>query len=336
MKNVKFYLTVSLLALLTLFLSACDGVVPGDLGLDFQTSGQVRGAADTNYNSSAMANSSSSSSSSTDDHLSSRSELKFKGTVDAVTADTITLGGVTFSVATTEDLTTLFTAGSVFEIEYRQSDDGTISIMKFHSEDASSDYDVEFKGMLDGVTADTITLNGETFSVATQEDLTTLFTAGQFYEIKYIFNADDTITIVQFHSEDNFSGSQSVDDNEDYDVEFKGMVEDVTADTITLNGETFSVATEEDLTTLFLAGQFYEIKYIFNDDGTISIVDFHSEDEDDDMNDDSSDDMDDDSSDDSSNNNNDDDNSNNNNNNNNNDNNNDDNSNNGNDDNNNN
>lgn len=229
-------------------------------------------------------------------------DVEFKGLVDSVTAGTITLNGETFTVANTEDLTTLFTPGEVYEIKYLFNTDGTISIIAFHSEgedDENNEYDVEFKGMVEAVTPDTITLNGETFTVANTEDLTTLFTQGEVYEIKYLFNADGTISIVAFHSE-----------GDDYDVEFKGLVEAVTADTITLNGETFTVANTEDLTTLFIPGEMYEIKYLFNEDGSITIVDFHFEDEDDDMDDDSSDDDWDDNNDDDSNNNDDDSNNN--------------------------
>ena len=300
MKNIRI-LTITLFALLTIILAACDGVIPADLELDLQASGQSRGVEDTNYKSASL-----DSNGSFDDSSSSSNEVRFKGMVGAVTANTITLNGVTFSVDTQEDLTTLFTAGSVFEIEYRLGQDGTITITQFHPEDGSSDYDVEFKGLVEAVTANTLTLNSQEFSVATGEDLTALFAAGQPYEIKYIINEDGTITIVDFHSEDGLSGTE--DESDDYDVEFKGMVENVTANTLTLNSQELNVTTDQDLSALFVAGQLYEIKYIFNEDGSITIVDFHSEDEDDDLFDDSSDDWDDDSSDDSNDNNNNDDN----------------------------
>jgi len=298
MKNIKNYFVISLFALLMLSVTACAEIPVEAMGSDSQLNSHARSAADTQYTGS----SSSSLVDARSADQSSSVSLKYRGTVDAVTVNTLTLNGQTFSVATTQDLTTLFTQGSTFEIEFRQNRDGTISIDQFHAWDGSVDYDVEFKGIIDAVTADTITLNGTTYTVVTTEDLTTLFASGEVYEVKYLTNADGTITIVAFHSE-----------GDDYDVEFKGMVDAVTADTITLNGETFTVATTEDLTTLFTAGEFYEIKYLLNSDGTITIIEFHFEDSIDDMNDDSSDDDWDDSDDDHSNNNNDDNNNHNNN-----------------------
>ena len=295
MKNRKIYLAISLIALLMLSLTACAEISAEAAGASGQNtnSGYSRAGKDTSYTASNTSNQ-------PDTSNSSQVALKYRGKVDAVTVNTLTLNGQTFSVATTQDLTTLFTPGSTFEIQFRQNRDGTISIDQFMAADGSVGYDVEFKGLVDAVTADTITLNGEPFTVTTTEDLAALFTPGEVYEIKYLLNADGTITIVAFHSEGEDDGLN------DYDVEFKGMVETVTADTITLNGETLTVATTDDLTTLFTAGEFYEIKYLFNADGTITIIDFHFEDSMDDMSDDSSDDDWDDSSGDDSNQNNDD------------------------------
>lgn len=270
MKYIKINLAISLLAILMLSLAACAEISAGAAGVSGESSSYARAAQDTKFTGPNALNGA--------DSNSSHVVLKYKGTVDAVTVNTLTLNGQTFSVATTDDLTTLFTPGSTFEIELRQNGDGTISIDRFMAVDDSGEYDVEFKGLVDTVTPNTITLNGETLTAATTDDLTALFTPGEVYEIKYLFNADGTISIVAFHSE-----------GDNYDVEFKGLVEAVTADTLTLNGETFTVATTNDLTALFTPGEMYEIKYLFNADGTITIVDFHFEDGDD-LNDDSSDD----------------------------------------------
>lgn len=148
---------------------------------------------------------------------------------------------------------------------------------------------VKFYGVVEDVTENTISFNGETFTVDTTQDLTALFQAGAHFEIEYRLNADGSITLLDFHLDDNGS-------SDDY-LKFYGIVEDVTENTITFNGEPFTVDTSEDLTTLFEIGAFYEIKYVMNANGTISIIDFHLEDDgmgDDDFGDFSDDDMDDD------------------------------------------
>ena len=271
MKNIKIFLMLIIITIFTLTISACGGTLPEGLVLEAQASSHNRSADDSNYASTSSQETAQNPSAVS---RSNSSELKFKGTVEGVTADTLTINGQTFTVKTDADLTTLFTAGDMFEIEFRQNQDGTISISQFHPEDESSDYDVEFKGMVDDVTADSITLNGEIFTVTTEEDLTTLFTAAEFYEIKYIFNEDGSITIVDFHFEDHSDGfsdnSINYMDDDDEDLEFEGMVEAVSQDTLTFNGETYNIVTldglapEVDLSTLFTAGEFYEIEYLLN------------------------------------------------------------------------
>ena len=223
MKKVKIYITVTFLALFALTIAACDGVAPTNLGVDLQASGKSHGAEDNNYSNTSLVKSSSTTGGSVENTSSSREGQKFSGSIDAVTANTITLNGVTFNVDTQQDLTTLFSPGITFTIEYRQSQDGTITINQFQSEDDQGEdnyYDVEFEGMVEQVEPTSITLNGEPFDVTTDVDLTTLFVAGEYYEIKYIFNEDGTITIVEFHPEDdsqdmNDDSSEYTDDSSD-------------------------------------------------------------------------------------------------------------------------
>jgi hypothetical protein len=223
MKKVKIYMTVTFLALFALTIAACDGVAPTNLGLDLQGSGQSHSAEDNNYSNTSLVKSRSTDGGSGDSTSSSREGQKFSGSIDAVTANTITLNGVTFTVDTQQDLTTLFSPGTTFTIEYRQSQDGTITIDQFQSEDDQGEdnyYDVEFEGMIEQVEPTSITLNGEPFEVTTDVDLTTLFVAGEYYEIKYVFNENGTITIVDFHPEDdsqdmNDDSSDNMDDSSD-------------------------------------------------------------------------------------------------------------------------
>lgn len=167
------------------------------------------------------------------------------------------------------------------------------------SPDTSTGEEIKLTGMVEEVTENSITINGTTFSADSTLDLTTAFQVGMAYEIEYYLNADGSITLKKFSLEDSSS-----DDMSDMDeMEFKGMLEAVTETTLTFDGVTYTVDTMEDLTTLFMAGQMYEIEYYLNADGTITLKDFSLEDTSVDVYDDSNDDMsDDDQSDDSYNN----------------------------------
>lgn len=215
MKKTKMILFSVMIVLLATSLVACDAVALEDLQ-QFQVEGEFEG--NSNKGQGESSNNNSLDDNSSDDlNDDSSGELKFKGVVEDVTLDTITFAGETFSVATTEDLTTLFTAGNMFEIEYILNEDGSITIFQFGLEDSLGDDssgELKFKGMVEGVTENTITLGGEIFTVATDEDLMTLFVPGDFYEIEYKLNDDGTITIYEFGLEDSF-GDDSMDDSDD-------------------------------------------------------------------------------------------------------------------------
>lgn len=252
MKNKKlFTIMISLLAL-TFVLSACDGIALEDLqssnrlssdalNVNLKSDGSSRDMDDSNSMSdgpsddslsSNVSSSSMSSGSMSDDsmHDSRSNDLKVKGEVTAVTANSITIGGVTYTLDTTEDLTTLFSVGDIFEIEYFFNDDGSLTLYEFQFEDSMSgstgdDMYTEVKAYITEVTANSITINGQTFTVETLEDLTTLFTAGQIYEIKYVLNADGTITLLSFELEDDMDDDMD-DDDDMYDDSDDDMYDD--------------------------------------------------------------------------------------------------------------
>ncbi len=183
------------------------------------------------------------------------------------------------------------------------SDAANAAAGEAESHDGSRTGEQKFTGEVTVLSEDTISFNGETYTVETQEDLTTIFSAGSQYEIEYSLNEDGTIILVSAKMDDGMhtasdDSSDVYDDSNTSELEFKGQVEAVSTDTITMDGMIYTVVTDQDLTQLIAAGGMYEIEYTLNDDGTISIHDIQQEDDlnsggssSDDMNDDSSDDQ---------------------------------------------
>ena len=247
MKNKKLITVLIALIALTSILVACDGVTVEDVRSSDQVSinalndsftadnsggpsasmensnlnnGNSDSSSDDSFNVSLSGSSESDSMSDASMTDSRSNDLKVMGAVTAVTANTITIGGVTYTVDTTEDLTTLFAVGDLIEAEYFINDDGTITLKEFNFEDtsgssSSNDMYTEVKTLVTEGAANTITINGQTFTVDALDDLTTLMTAGQTYEIEYVLNADGTITILSFHSEDDMSDDSSDDMSDD-------------------------------------------------------------------------------------------------------------------------
>ncbi len=203
MKNFKLFTLILAVTILALTATACDaatleqlqaaGLTPNDDSVDTPES------------------------QSTSRDGSSGNELK--AIITDVTATTITFGGVTYTVDTAEDLTALLVPGQGYEIEFNLNPDGSITLLRFDLDDSlfdgDDDGDVEVKVLVTEVTANTLTFDGVTYTINTTEDLTTLFTAGLGYEIEYIQNADGTITLLDFHFEDDLSDDDGDDMNDD-------------------------------------------------------------------------------------------------------------------------
>lgn len=99
---------------------------------------------------------------------------------------------------------------------------------------------------------------------------------------------DDSNAVLNDNLNNNEDGPDENSSDDDNNIEIKAEVTEVTANTISFNNETFTVETSEDLTTLFTSGDYIEIKYLVNEDGSITILEFELEDG---IDDDSDDDM---------------------------------------------
>ena len=184
------------------------------------------------------------------------------------------------------------TADDIAEFSSSNFDARSSSKLNADSPEDSDSSELHLYCEITAVTETTFTACDMTYEVDTTDDLTTMFTIGEFYEIEYILNENGTITIVKFELED--SSDDDLDD-EDEELHLYCEITEVTEYTFTACGETYEVDTADDLTTLFITGEFYEIEYLLNEDGTITILKYEHED---DMGDDMDDDIDDDDEDD--------------------------------------
>lgn len=215
MKNKTRILTMAFILIATLSLAACDAT--GAVSINELTGGAVSN--DASLNNSPSKEAAYPTDTPSDDD--SSAEIKLKGMVEAVTENSVTINGETFVIDTPEDLASLFMVGMAYELEYTLNADGSISLMQLSLEDMSDDEEMEFKGVVDEVTEDTLTFGGETYLVGTDEDLTTLFTAGETYEIEYYLNPDGSITLKDYSLEDDMGDDSSddiYDDSSDDDM----------------------------------------------------------------------------------------------------------------------
>lgn len=194
MKKTRITLFIVMIALLAISLAACDAVPSVNAA---QGNAQIQSVGDFSGNSSA------------NDDMSSNSSTDNSGfIVNSGASD-----DSNDNSASSNDSAGFYDGNLTLSSEGFSGD----------SSSADSSADQEMKGVVDAVTANTITINGVTYTVDTTEDLTTIFTPGDSFEIEYVMNADGTITIISFSIEDNGS---SGDENSASDGSYDDSADD--------------------------------------------------------------------------------------------------------------
>jgi hypothetical protein len=107
------------------------------------------------------------------------------------------------------------TAGQSADVNSSNIEDRSSSKLIADSPDDSDSSELHLYCEITAVTETTFTACGETYEVDKTDDLTTMFTVGEFYEIEYLLNDDGTITILKYELEDHMDSSYSDDSSDD-------------------------------------------------------------------------------------------------------------------------
>lgn len=156
--------------------------------------------------------------------------IKVQGTIDAITADSITVSAVSYVITSdtefedandTEVSWTEFSVGDFVEVEYLTSGDSLIAL-EVELEDES---DLEVKGVIESISETLIVINSKAYalndstSYQDEEDNSvarTFFSAGMVVEVEYTV-IDSTRVALKVEEESASEDDDSSVDNEDQD-----------------------------------------------------------------------------------------------------------------------
>lgn len=160
-----------------------------------------------------------------------------------------------------------------------------------NSNDAGDDDEGEVFGVVEALTADSITIDGVTYQLADFTKFEDVIAVGDQVEFHVIVNEDGTLTIRKIEKEDDLEDDDSdvEDRDDDDDDEISGVVEVLTADSVTIDGVTYLFTDFTKFDDVIVVGDQVEIDVIVNEDGTFTIREIERSDdlgEDDNSNDD--------------------------------------------------
>ncbi|MFQ5708716.1 MAG: DUF5666 domain-containing protein, partial [bacterium] len=236
-------------------------------------------------------------------------EVEVKGAIESLGADSLVVSGTTFFVDGNTEVkakgkgTISFSdlkVGDVVEVRGLRQADGSLLATRIELEDENRQgEEVEVKGAIESLGADSLVVSGTTFFVdgntrIRDEDERSIslsdLKVGDFVEVKAIRQADGRLLATRIEVEDENR------EEEGEEVEVKGTIESLGADSLVVSGTTFFVdgntrIRDEDERSISLSdlkvGDFVEVKAILRVDGTwlatrIDIEDEHKRGGDDD------------------------------------------------------
>lgn len=224
-------------------------------------------------------------------------EIEFKGFIEALTENTIAVGGVLFQVDGSTDVLdrdndpiafASLAVGEFIEIRADRAAAGGWLASRIKLDDSFSDDEVEFTGKVDFVSADSIVVNGVTFLISSttsvlDDDRSPIsildIVVGQVVEIRGERSGNGSLTATNVKIEDDFSSED--------EIEFTGVVEAIGEASITVNGTVFTVddatvvtdhANQPIVFAVLVVGETVEIKGYRQADGSVRAVRIHRED----------------------------------------------------------
>lgn len=181
------------------------------------------------------------------------SEVSARGVIDALSADSITVGGVTFVVTGSTvwlddsgaaTLPSEFQTGEPVEVEGVRQADGSVVATRVKAEDTGDvgENEVELTGTVEAIDGGSITVRGVTFAIVGDTVVTGArnqpiplgdVVVGSFVEIKGETRGG-TLTALRIHVED-------LGDDAGGEVELRGAVDAIDGGSITVGGQVFTI-----------------------------------------------------------------------------------------------
>jgi acyl-CoA hydrolase len=165
-------------------------------------------------------------------------EVAFTGTVESVSSGEITVSGQVVAIDAKTVLDPNIKVGDIVKVEAQVSDTGAVTALKIESSGAD----------------DTTTDPGNANDTNTNADAT---------------NTNDSTTTgndnINSNSNDNSNGAVGVEQ------EIVGVVEAISADSVTVGGVTYSFASFTEFKTPILVGDSVKLHLIVNADGTLTV-----------------------------------------------------------------
>jgi hypothetical protein len=201
------------------------------------------------------------------------SESEFSGIVESIGLDSWTVGGQVFAITPQTEIKGTIVVGDLVEIEVVVGTDGitTAHEIKLAEESSPSTGDhteMEFEGIVESISPDNWIVGGQVFAITEQTEIEGTILVGDLVKIEAVVGTDGMITAheIKLVKDENTSS------DDETDVEFTGVVESISPESWTVDGQVLAITSQTEIKGTIVAGDTVSVEAVNNPDGTLTAL----------------------------------------------------------------
>lgn len=213
-----------------------------------------------------------------DDEENGSRVFDFIGSLESISDTEWVVGGLSFAITSKTELEGEMVVGDVVKVHAKRFSDGSLEAMKIHLARENAD-DFTFVGEVESMGDTAWTIDGFTLTIDSSTKINGHISVGDLVKVHAKLNEDGTYTAVKIHPNGPSDDEDEDDDDQDV-IEFNGTVESVGDGMWMVGGMTFIVDTSTKFEGDPQLGDFVEVEYVLQPDGSLLALKIDAENDD--------------------------------------------------------
>lgn len=248
MKKSTYFMLLGVVSLAAIFMAACNAALPAGAEAKLSADGQS-------------------------------AQVEFTGVVDSIATDQWVVSGQVLLLTPQTVLDGSISVGSTVKVYATVTADGAVTADKIElpiSESSTAvaestpgsfdDSGDEFTGIVEGISAESWQVSGQTFAFTAQTEVKDNIVVGDLVKIHFLTNPDGTMTATEIE----LAIAETPDTESSLDKEFTGKVEAFSPESWTVNGLVFLVTPQTEIKDAIFLGDVVKVHYFANPDGSFT------------------------------------------------------------------
>jgi hypothetical protein len=199
-------------------------------------------------------------------------KLEFTGLVEAIAADSWMVDGKALAITTRTEINGSIIVGDLVKVEATTGTDGVLTALEIKLADAEDDskdvdsHDIEFTGSVESIAADSWTVGGKTLAITSKTEIEDNIQVGDLVKVEATTGTDGVLVAKEIDLADS---DDHGDDDQFSEVEFRGVVESISAELWTVGGRTLAITSRTEIEGNIKVGDSVKVEAKSGTDGSL-------------------------------------------------------------------